>query len=146
MGQGAWGTGVRPGARLTVYLQCSPSSSSPFCRNAATSLSLFYNNGALPCGCHEVGALSPTCEPFGGQCPCRGHVIGRDCSRCATGYWGFPNCRREYPVLRESEPVGMVGKGTFWSLTDSMSLPVCAPQAASSLGGTHCFVGLSNRV
>ncbi|CAO2577350.1 Laminin subunit alpha-5 [Lemmus lemmus] len=71
----------------------SPSSSSPFCRNAATSLSLFYNNGALPCGCHEVGATSPTCEPFGGQCPCRGHVIGRDCSRCATGYWGFPSCR-----------------------------------------------------
>lgn len=71
----------------------SPSSSSLFCRNAATSLSLFYNNGALPCGCHEVGAVGPTCEPFGGQCPCRGHVIGRDCSRCATGYWGFPNCR-----------------------------------------------------
>uniref|UniRef100_A0A8C6EG09 Laminin subunit alpha-5 n=1 Tax=Moschus moschiferus TaxID=68415 RepID=A0A8C6EG09_MOSMO len=71
----------------------SPSSSSAFCRSAATSLSLFYNNGARPCGCHEVGAVGPTCEPFGGQCPCRAHVIGRDCSRCATGYWGFPNCR-----------------------------------------------------
>uniref|UniRef100_H0WHJ4 Laminin subunit alpha-5 n=1 Tax=Otolemur garnettii TaxID=30611 RepID=H0WHJ4_OTOGA len=71
----------------------SPSSSSLFCRNAAASLSLFYNNGARPCGCHEAGATGPTCEPFGGQCPCRAHVIGRDCSRCATGYWGFPNCR-----------------------------------------------------
>ncbi|XP_013362945.1 PREDICTED: laminin subunit alpha-5 isoform X2 [Chinchilla lanigera] len=71
----------------------SPSSSSPFCRDAAVSLSLFYNNGAVPCGCHEAGATSPTCEPFGGQCPCRAHVIGRDCSRCATGYWGFPRCR-----------------------------------------------------
>ncbi|XP_062949056.1 laminin subunit alpha-5 [Cynocephalus volans] len=71
----------------------SPSSSSLFCRNAATSLSLFYNNGARPCGCHEVGATGPTCEPFGGQCPCRAHVIGRACSRCATGYWGFPHCR-----------------------------------------------------
>uniref|UniRef100_A0A8C6QSK2 Laminin, alpha 5 n=1 Tax=Nannospalax galili TaxID=1026970 RepID=A0A8C6QSK2_NANGA len=71
----------------------SASSSSPFCQKAATSLSLFYNNGALPCGCHEVGATGSTCEPFGGQCPCRAHVIGRDCSRCATGYWGFPNCR-----------------------------------------------------
>ncbi|KAK2110298.1 Laminin subunit alpha-5 [Saguinus oedipus] len=75
----------------------SPSSSPLFCRNAAASLSLFYNNGARPCGCHEVGATGPTCEPFGGQCPCRAHVIGRDCSRCATGYWGFPHCRREYP-------------------------------------------------
>ncbi|XP_013000023.2 laminin subunit alpha-5 isoform X2 [Cavia porcellus] len=71
----------------------SPGSSSPFCQDAATSLSLFYNNGALPCGCHEVGATGPTCDPFGGQCPCRAHVIGRDCSRCATGYWGFPSCR-----------------------------------------------------
>ncbi|XP_007952908.2 laminin subunit alpha-5 [Orycteropus afer afer] len=71
----------------------SPSSSSSFCRDAAISLSLFYNNGARPCGCHEVGATGPTCEPFGGQCPCRAHVIGRDCSRCATGYWGFPRCR-----------------------------------------------------
>ncbi|XP_058535288.1 laminin subunit alpha-5 [Ochotona princeps] len=71
----------------------SPSGSSPFCRNAAASLSLFYNNGAQPCGCHEAGATGPTCEPFGGQCPCRAHVIGRDCSRCATGYWGFPSCR-----------------------------------------------------
>lgn len=73
----------------------SPSSSSQFCRDAASSLSLFYNNGARPCGCHEMGATGPTCEPFGGQCPCRAHVIGRDCSRCATGYWGFPSCRRE---------------------------------------------------
>ncbi|XP_012583612.1 PREDICTED: laminin subunit alpha-5 [Condylura cristata] len=71
----------------------SPSSASAFCREAAASLSLFYNNGARPCGCHEAGATGPTCEPFGGQCPCRAHVIGRDCSRCATGYWGFPRCR-----------------------------------------------------
>ncbi|XP_030896382.1 laminin subunit alpha-5 [Leptonychotes weddellii] len=40
-----------------------------------------------------MGATGPTCEPFGGQCPCRAHVIGRVCSRCATGYWGFPSCR-----------------------------------------------------
>ncbi|KAM5305915.1 laminin subunit alpha-5 [Glossophaga mutica] len=71
----------------------SPTSSSQFCRDAAASLSLFYNNGARPCGCHEAGATGPACEPFGGQCPCRAYVIGRDCSRCATGYWGFPNCR-----------------------------------------------------
>ncbi|XP_049633449.1 laminin subunit alpha-5 [Suncus etruscus] len=71
----------------------SSSSASPFCRSAAISLSLFYNNGAQPCRCHEAGATGPTCEPFGGQCPCRAHVIGRDCSRCATGYWGFPRCR-----------------------------------------------------
>ncbi|KAJ8257343.1 hypothetical protein GJAV_G00184600 [Gymnothorax javanicus] len=67
--------------------------SSPFCRSSAVSLSAFFNNGALPCGCHEAGAESSTCEPFGGQCQCLPNVIGRDCSQCAVGYWGFPNCR-----------------------------------------------------
>ncbi|KAL4655456.1 laminin subunit alpha-5 isoform X1 [Arapaima gigas] len=70
-----------------------PTSSSHFCRTSAASLSAFFNNGALPCSCHEVGAYSDACNPFGGQCSCRPHVIGRDCSQCATGYWGFPNCR-----------------------------------------------------
>lgn len=74
---------------------CSPSTSSRFCRDSAISLSLFYNNGAQPCRCHEAGARGSQCEPFGGQCPCKSNVIGRECSRCATGYWGFPNCRRE---------------------------------------------------
>uniref|UniRef100_A0A8C3LL69 Laminin subunit alpha-5 n=1 Tax=Chrysolophus pictus TaxID=9089 RepID=A0A8C3LL69_CHRPC len=70
-----------------------PSISSRFCRDSAISLSLFYNNGAQPCQCHEAGARGSQCEPFGGQCPCKSNVIGRECSRCATGYWGFPNCR-----------------------------------------------------
>ncbi|XP_039575088.1 laminin subunit alpha-5 isoform X1 [Passer montanus] len=71
----------------------NPSTSSRFCRDSAISLSLFYNNGAQPCRCHEAGARGSQCQPFGGQCPCKSNVIGRQCSRCATGYWGFPNCR-----------------------------------------------------
>lgn len=77
----------------------SPSTSSRFCRDSAISLSLFYNNGAQPCRCHEAGARGSQCQPFGGQCPCKSNVIGRECSRCATGYWGFPNCRREFSCL-----------------------------------------------
>ncbi|XP_069035717.1 laminin subunit alpha-5 isoform X1 [Lepisosteus oculatus] len=71
----------------------NPTASSPFCKNSAISLSAFFNSGAQPCGCHEAGAEAAACEPFGGQCRCRPSVIGRDCSRCATGHWGFPNCR-----------------------------------------------------
>ncbi|XP_053704727.1 laminin subunit alpha-5 isoform X1 [Synchiropus splendidus] len=71
----------------------NPSSASPFCISSAVSLSAFFNNGAMPCACHEFGAESETCEPFGGQCQCKPNVIGRECSMCATGYWGFPNCR-----------------------------------------------------
>ncbi|XP_069506839.1 laminin subunit alpha-5 isoform X2 [Ambystoma mexicanum] len=77
----------------TNGFRINPVTSSKFCRDSAISLSLFHNNGAQACSCHEVGSTSPSCEPFGGQCTCKSNVIGRDCSRCATGYWGFPNCR-----------------------------------------------------
>ncbi|KAL7397953.1 hypothetical protein ABVT39_002224 [Epinephelus coioides] len=83
----------------------NPSTASPFCLSSAVSLSAFFNNGAMPCACHEVGAESDTCEQFGGQCHCRPNVIGRDCSMCATGYWGFPNCRPCNCGTRLCEPV-----------------------------------------
>ncbi|XP_028307698.1 laminin subunit alpha-5 isoform X2 [Gouania willdenowi] len=83
----------------------NPSSASPFCLSSAVSLSSFFNNGALPCDCHEVGAEGDSCEPFGGQCHCRPNVIGRDCSMCATGFWGFPNCRPCSCGSRLCEPV-----------------------------------------
>ncbi|XP_047462931.1 laminin subunit alpha-5 isoform X2 [Mugil cephalus] len=82
-----------------------PSSASPFCLSSAVSLSAFFNNGAMPCACHELGAESDTCEQFGGQCHCRPNVIGRECSMCATGYWGFPNCRPCNCGTRLCEPV-----------------------------------------
>ncbi|KAM6929230.1 laminin subunit alpha-5 [Lycodopsis pacificus] len=83
----------------------NPSTASQFCLGSAVSLSAFFNNGAMPCACHEVGAESDTCEQFGGQCRCRPDVIGRDCSMCATGYWGFPNCRPCNCGTRLCEPV-----------------------------------------
>ncbi|XP_009072322.1 PREDICTED: laminin subunit alpha-3, partial [Acanthisitta chloris] len=70
-----------------------PERSSAFCKDSVRSLVAFYNNGALPCNCHSAGAMSPTCSPLGGQCVCRPNVIGRQCSRCQTGYYGFPFCR-----------------------------------------------------
>uniref|UniRef100_A0A8C0I9R9 Laminin subunit alpha 3 n=1 Tax=Bubo bubo TaxID=30461 RepID=A0A8C0I9R9_BUBBB len=70
-----------------------PEGSSAFCKDSVRSLVAFYNNGALPCNCHSAGATSPTCSPLGGQCICRPNVIGRQCSRCQTGYYGFPYCK-----------------------------------------------------
>ncbi|XP_043543539.1 laminin subunit alpha-3-like [Chiloscyllium plagiosum] len=71
----------------------NPATSSRFCLDSAKSLVAFYNNGALPCQCNGKGATSPACNPFGGQCSCRPNVIGRQCNKCATGYFKFPNCR-----------------------------------------------------
>ncbi|XP_016152212.1 PREDICTED: laminin subunit alpha-3 [Ficedula albicollis] len=70
-----------------------PERSSPFCTDSVRSLVAFYNDGALPCGCHSAGATSPVCSPLGGQCACRPNVVGRRCSRCQTGYYGFPFCK-----------------------------------------------------
>ncbi|CAB1326313.1 unnamed protein product, partial [Coregonus sp. 'balchen'] len=67
--------------------------SSQFCQDSARSLVAANSDGALPCYCDKSGATGPTCNPVGGQCPCRPHVIGRQCTRCATGYYGFPYCK-----------------------------------------------------
>nr|XP_033789765.1 laminin subunit alpha-3 [Geotrypetes seraphini] len=64
-----------------------------FCKNVVNSLTAFYKDGALPCNCHKTGSHSHTCSPDGGQCPCRPNIIGRRCSQCATGYYGFPYCK-----------------------------------------------------
>uniref|UniRef100_A0A673CRX7 Laminin subunit alpha 3 n=1 Tax=Sphaeramia orbicularis TaxID=375764 RepID=A0A673CRX7_9TELE len=80
--------------QLTLFLfSLSPRTSSQFCRDSARSLVAAYNDGALPCNCDQSGSTGPTCDPVGGQCPCRQFVIGRQCTKCATGYYGFPYCR-----------------------------------------------------
>ncbi|KAG6933637.1 laminin subunit alpha 3 [Chelydra serpentina] len=70
-----------------------PITSSAFCKDSVRSLVAFYNDGALPCSCHKTGATSFACSPLGGQCNCKPNVIGRRCSRCQTGYYGFPFCK-----------------------------------------------------
>ncbi|XP_078680702.1 laminin subunit alpha-5-like isoform X1 [Branchiostoma floridae x Branchiostoma belcheri] len=65
----------------------------PFCRKSIMSLSAHYNDGANPCNCNPQGSSSQTCSPLGGQCPCKDNIVGRSCDVCATGYFGFPNCR-----------------------------------------------------
>lgn len=64
-----------------------------FCRDSVFSLTADYNNGGLPCNCDVEGTTSFECVKFGGQCPCKPNVIGRQCSICKTGFYGFPDCR-----------------------------------------------------
>jgi len=78
---------------MVVVVVCS-SSVTGFCRDAVYSLTTDYNNGALRCECSPDGSVSFNCQQFGGQCRCKPNVIGRTCSHCRTGYFGFPDCRR----------------------------------------------------
>jgi len=79
-----------------VVSWCCSSSVTGFCRDAIYSLTTDYNNGALRCDCSPDGSVSFNCAEFGGQCRCRPNIIGRTCSHCRTGYYGFPDCRRTY--------------------------------------------------
>ncbi|XP_026331928.1 laminin subunit alpha isoform X2 [Hyposmocoma kahamanoa] len=63
------------------------------CRDAVFSITTEYNSGTLRCFCDVEGSTDLECETFGGQCRCRPNVIGRTCSACRTGYYGFPNCQ-----------------------------------------------------
>ncbi|XP_053062266.1 laminin subunit alpha-3 isoform X2 [Acinonyx jubatus] len=70
-----------------------PQTASGFCKTSARSLVALYHKGALPCECHPTGAIGRHCSPEGGQCQCQPNVIGRRCTRCRVGYYGFPRCK-----------------------------------------------------
>lgn len=65
-----------------------------FCRSLVFSTTVDFNGGALPCDCNIDGSLDYKCQNFGGQCHCKPNVIGRDCSRCKTGFYGWPDCKK----------------------------------------------------
>ncbi|KAH9634640.1 hypothetical protein HF086_000612 [Spodoptera exigua] len=80
-----------------------PSNETGFCRDAMFSITAEYNSGALACFCDFMGSTELECNTFGGQCPCKPNVIGRSCSACRTGYYGFPNCMCICPKNVEGE-------------------------------------------
>ena len=53
-----------------------------------------FNNGALECNCDMTGSLGYDCAKIGGQCPCKPNVIGRQCTRCKPGFFGYPECKQ----------------------------------------------------
>ncbi|XP_046857306.1 laminin subunit alpha-3-like isoform X2 [Xenia sp. Carnegie-2017] len=65
-----------------------------YCRNTSFALVTSFNNGAFRCRCSFFGASSPYCNKIHGQCTCRRpNIIGRQCTECRSGYYGFPYCR-----------------------------------------------------
>jgi laminin, alpha 3/5 len=68
-----------------------------FCERIEFAISAKYNSGATACECHPNGtkaSLLLECAPLGGQCSCKPNIIGRQCTECKTGYWGFPECKK----------------------------------------------------
>ncbi|XP_005377350.2 PREDICTED: laminin subunit beta-1 [Chinchilla lanigera] len=44
-------------------------------------------DGCRPCDCDVGGALDDSCSSESGQCSCRPHLIGRQCSEVESGYY-----------------------------------------------------------
>ena len=59
----------------------------------------FFTN--IDCYCHPLGSNSSVCESYGGQCPCKPGVEGRDCSRCKPGFYNLTatGCTRKFTML-----------------------------------------------
>ncbi|VBB28863.1 unnamed protein product [Acanthocheilonema viteae] len=77
---------------IQFFIDDNPSNVSEYCRQKVFSLTSEYNMAALPCECSSQGSTSFMCEEYGGECPCRPNIIGRQCDRCAPGYYSFPDC------------------------------------------------------
>ncbi|XP_013408769.1 laminin subunit alpha isoform X2 [Lingula anatina] len=106
----------------------SPDSPSvkPFCRRALFSLTTDYNNGGLQCNCNSDGSQSFQCNEFGGQCRCKPNVIGRKCTQCRTGYFGFPDCRPCDCPLGLCDPVS--GRCVCPAKVTGQNCDTCLPQ------------------
>ncbi|OQR73577.1 laminin subunit alpha-like [Tropilaelaps mercedesae] len=65
-----------------------------FCREGLFRLTTSFNKGALSCRCNPEGSVNFGCKPYGGQCTCKPNVIGRQCTQCKAGYYGFPRCQK----------------------------------------------------
>ncbi|KAM8995123.1 laminin subunit beta-2-like isoform 1-T1 [Ara ararauna] len=74
---------------LEAFRMAPPPALAQACVRLLCSVSALMHGGALPCQCDPQGSRSSECQPHGGQCQCKPHVLGRRCDRCATGSYGF---------------------------------------------------------
>ncbi|KAJ8033108.1 Laminin subunit alpha [Holothuria leucospilota] len=47
------------------------------------------------CACSPDGVTDDVCDKSTGTCLCKDNFAGSYCDRCATGYFGYPNCDAE---------------------------------------------------
>ncbi len=68
------------------------------CTDILASISYYAFNGGLgkPCECDNTGSESTLCDKYTGECQCKRNVVGRKCSTCAPGTYGFgaDGCKR----------------------------------------------------
>lgn len=69
--------------------------------------------GCQDCQCDVGGAVGPTCDRRGGQCPCRPRITGRRCSEPLQAHY-FPNLHQhQYEVEDGHTPSGINARFDF---------------------------------
>ena len=56
----------------------------------------------LECECNIKGSLPSICDTTKGNCYCKPHVVGQNCSICESGYFEFPNCKGKMGQVKYS--------------------------------------------
>ncbi|EDO39906.1 predicted protein, partial [Nematostella vectensis] len=102
------------------------------CKSMHFGLSIFNPKGCRPCGCNLNGTLGSIgdCDKDHGRCNCKAHVTGRECGRCADGYYGY-QAADTFGCKRCNCKVG----NSFGSYCDGFT-GQCA--CMSNVGGIHC--------
>ncbi|CAF1124771.1 unnamed protein product [Didymodactylos carnosus] len=59
------------------------------CRKVICGISALMLGRTLPCDCDTTGSVGSLCDPIGGQCQCKPHVIGLKCNMCMPGSYRF---------------------------------------------------------
>ncbi|XP_067396966.1 laminin subunit beta-2-like [Emydura macquarii macquarii] len=112
------------------------------CARLLCSISALLHDGALSCQCDPQGSTSSVCQPVGGQCECKRHVMGRRCDQCAPGTYGLgPSgcsrcaCSPEGSLSQLCDPVsgqcrcqqGVVGRQCDLCRPGQWGFPACRP-------------------
>ncbi|KFD63486.1 hypothetical protein M514_06434 [Trichuris suis] len=59
------------------------------CRRLLCPVAASFVDRGVGCDCDPTGSVSGICNPIGGQCHCKLHVIGQRCDQCSSGTFGF---------------------------------------------------------
>ncbi|KAM6977412.1 laminin subunit beta-1 [Aplochiton taeniatus] len=112
------------------------------CYKLICSISALLHGGGLACQCDPQGSLSAECGKVGGQCRCKPNVIGRRCSQCAPGTYGFGpygciacDCHSEGSHSHQCDPVtgqcpcraGATGRQCSECQPGQWGFPRCSP-------------------
>uniref|UniRef100_A0A8C4NFL7 Uncharacterized protein n=1 Tax=Eptatretus burgeri TaxID=7764 RepID=A0A8C4NFL7_EPTBU len=86
------------------------------------------------CSCVH-GHTKNTCEQGTGRCFCLSNYAGPRCERCAQGFYGFPQCRREWPQAAYN---GTLTEGTGQQIGPNLISAKCDGKCVSATSACEC--------